>query len=170
MTAGTTVRENSKNKKPAFSSVKDQILPFQLGTTGSRRPYKVYKYAELRLTRPDLSKKECGLIAGYSTKTNVDNIEATKTYKDIRAQVERAAEQTGVTPVEVFATLKRSMDRSKEPFLGGNFDSTANQAAKIAGDFLGMQAPQQINSDINIRQSTLVGIINSIPVRQGGKV
>lgn len=132
---------------------------------GERVTQKLREYFVLQLTQPQLSKKACAQLAGYKNSTTPVMIEHTKAYKTIRERIEIAAQQTDVTPHTVFSTLKRSMDRSKL-FIDGSRDTSANQAAKIAGEFLGMTAPVEIAHNITMQQQALIGILDLIPPTQ----
>jgi hypothetical protein len=120
--------------------------------TGER----TYNYAALQIKNPDFSKVKCRDLAGFSPYYPPSAIEATQRYQDIRQKTLQAAESTGVTPEAVFNTLKRSMDRSK---VDRSCDGSANQAAKIAGEFIGMSAPVQINTNVQQQTNILLALL-----------
>lgn len=120
---------------------------------------KTREYAKLRLLNPQMPKAECRSLAGFPKTTHPYQIERSVVYKDIAEETRAAALNQGVTPNTIMETLKRSMERSKENV---HADSTANQAAKIAGEFLGMTAPIKVQTDVAIKQHTLVSILERI--------
>jgi hypothetical protein len=119
-------------------------------------------YAALRINHPDYSKQKCRDMAGFSPYYPPSVIEASQKYLDIRTRTMDAAAAEGVDPAAVFQTLKRSMDRSSLR-TDGACDSSANQAAKIAGEFLGMQAPVQVNANVQQQVAILMQLLpNSV--------
>lgn len=118
-------------------------------------------YAKLRITRPELTKQQCRDLAGFSPYTPPCEIEKTKKFIDIRERTLQAADAVGISPETVFTTLKRSMDRSASR-IDGSCDATANTAAKTAGEFLGMQAPTQIQTDVTQRTYILAQLLPSL--------
>lgn len=120
---------------------------------------RVREYAKLRFLNPNSPKSEIRTAAGFPPTTHPYQIEKSKMYQDIAEETRQAAVNQGVTPDTIMGTLKRSMDRSKENV---HADSTANQAAKIAGEFLGMTAPIKVQTDVAIKQHTLVSILDRI--------
>ena len=122
---------------------------------------KILRYAKQRFLHPELPKRQCARQSGFSESeiNHINDIESTKLFKDIRKTTIEAAIQEQVTPNVVMATLKRSMDRS---LVDDQHDSTANGAAKIASDILGMAAPVQVNSDVNVKHSILMGILSNV--------
>ena len=119
------------------------------------------RLAQLMIEHPDWSKAKCKIAAGYSPKTETYQIESTQGFMAVRQQVERAATKSGVTPVKIFNSLKRSLDRNKGKN-GSDHDKTANQAAKIAGEFLGMNAPIQIEQSVHSQTEVLVGLLDLV--------
>lgn len=159
MTALTKYKNDDKNRQIIdyiFSSLPPE-------SNGERVTAKLKEYFILRLTQPQLNKTQCAKLAGYTTTPDV--IEHTKAYKTIRERIEIAAQDIDVTPHTVFSTLKRSMDRSAL-YIDGSRDTSANQAAKIAGEFLGMTAPVEIAHNITMQQQALIGILGMIPPTQ----
>ena len=120
---------------------------------------KTREYAKLRLLNPEMPKAQARTAAGFPSTTHPYQIERSVVYKDIAEETRQAALNQGVTPDAIMETLKRSMDRSKE---NAHADSTANNAAKIAGEFLGMTAPIKVQTDVAIKQHTLVSILDRI--------
>lgn len=122
---------------------------------------RIQQYAKLRFLNPGLSKRQCARQAGYSESmvNKINDIEKTKEYRTIRDEVTAAARQAGISPQSIMETLERSMSRSKESKM---HDSTANQAAKIAGDFLGMNAAVQVDTSVNVKHSILMGILAKV--------
>jgi division protein CdvB (Snf7/Vps24/ESCRT-III family) len=119
---------------------------------------KIRKYAKLQILNPEATKASLMQAAGIQH-VRSSTIEKTPVYKEIRQQVQAAAEEVGVTPASIFSTLQRSMERN---MFDDAHDTSANQAAKIAGEFIGMAAPVQVDQNINVQHTALVSILHHI--------
>lgn len=156
--AAPEIGKNARNTKELLNIIFRDLSP---NKGRDRTTDKLREYFYLRLTQPQLNKKACVKLAGYTGSTTPAMVEKTKAFKSIRERIEQAAINQGIGPDTVFSTLKRSMDRSKL-FIDGRCDTSANQAAKITGDFLGMSAPVEINHNVVMQQQALIGVLNAI--------
>ena len=106
---------------------------------GVRRVVRVEKYAEIRATRPDLSKKAAARAAGYGPKTHPVTIEETHAFRDIQQRVEEAQAASGFNVMGNLKRLQTIVSRK-----GKAADRNAIAAIKVGTEITGERMPETI--------------------------
>jgi len=117
-------------------------------TDYSKRPSeKAVKYAMIRATKPEETKKQSLLDAGYSANTDAVKVERSPTYKravrTLEQQREQAADELGLTLKDQLKFFKGVRDMGKHSDQA-SMVNVAVTSAKAINEMLGFNAPKQV--------------------------